>query len=334
MTNGETSYLPPEGRPDTRIKPRERWMTGFAHSAAVYRSDDEFIGQVRPFLERGLASHGAVMAALDLRKIVLLEDVFGADAARVRFVDMHVVGRNPGAIISAWDDFAHANDGRALWGVGEPAWPGRSTAELEECHHHEFLLNAAFAEARDFRMLCPYDAAGLDPRVVERVYESHPSVVTSDGERRTGAKASAEALRALLERPLPPPPVNATEITFDLSSLQVVRWLVRTTVGNAGMDDDATSDFVFSINELAENSVRQASGRGQVRIWNDGEDCVVEVSDDGRLDDPLVGRRRPARAGLGGRGLWLTHQLCDLVQVRSSDRGTTVRAHMRVPINR
>ena len=109
---------------------------------------------------------------------------------------------------------------------------------------------------------------------------------------------------------------------------------MRLTLANAGIDDDATSDFVLSINELAENSVRQASGGGQVRIWNDGEDWVVEVSDDGRLDDPLVGRRRPARAGLGGRGLWLTHQLCDLVQVRSSDRGTTVRAHMRVPINR
>jgi anti-sigma regulatory factor (Ser/Thr protein kinase) len=306
-------------------------MTGFAHFAVVYRSDDEFIGQVRPFLERGLASRGEIMAALDLRKIGLLEDVFGADSARMRFVDMHVVGRNPGAIISAWDDFARAHEGRALWGVGEPAWPGRSNAELEECHSHECLLNAAFVDARDFRLLCPYDAAGLDPRVVERAYESHPSVVASDGERRTGAEVSAEALRAVLERPLPPAPANASEITFDLASLHIVRWLVRTALANEGMDDDAASDFVFSINELAENSVRHASGLGRMRIWNDGEHVVAEVSDDGRLDDPLVGRRRPTRAGQRGRGLWLTHQLCDLVQVRSCDRGTTVRAHMRVP---
>jgi anti-sigma regulatory factor (Ser/Thr protein kinase) len=274
------------------------------------------------------------MAALDLGKIGLLEDVFGADAARMGFADMHVVGRNPGAIISAWDDFARANDGRTLWGVGEPAWPGRSDAELEECYQHECLLNAAFADARDFRMLCPYDAAGLDPGVVERAYESHPSVVTSDGEHKTGAEVSAAALRALLERPLPPPPAHATEISFDLSSLHVVRWLVRTTLANAGVYDEATHNFVFSINELAENSVRHASGRGQMRIWNDGEHAVVEVSDHGRLDDPLLGRRRPAGDLEGGLGLWLTHQLCDLVQVRSSDRGTTVRAHMRAPITR
>ena len=309
-------------------------MTGFTHSAAVYRSDEEFIGQVRPFLERGLASHGAIMAALDLRKIALLEDVLGADAARMSFADMHALGRNPGAIISAWDDFARANAGRALWGVGEPAWPGRSNAELEECYQHECLLNAAFAEARAFRLLCPYDAAGLDPRVVEQASISHPSVVVGDGERSTGASASGEALRALLERPLPPSPRDVTEIAFDGSSLDLVRWVVRTILANAGVDEDAAGDFVFSINELAENSVDHASGRGELRIWNDGEHVVAEVSDDGRLGDPLVGRRRPPAADRRGRGLWLTHQLCDLVQVRSSDRGTTVRAHLRVPIDR
>jgi anti-sigma regulatory factor (Ser/Thr protein kinase) len=213
--------------------------------------------------------------------------------------------------------------------VGEPAWPGRSEEELEECHQHEYLLNAAFAQARDFRLLCPYDAAGLDPHVVERAYESHPSVVTRDGERGTGAEFSPDALRALLERPMPPAPDDATDLTFDQSSLPLVRWVVRTILANAGVDDDATSDFVFAVNELAENSVRHASGQGQLRIWHDGENVVVEISDDGRLDDPLLGRLRSPDGGERGFGLWLTHQLCDLVQVRSSDRGTTVRARMR-----
>ena len=30
----------------------------------------------------------------------------------------------------------------------------------------------------------------------------------------------------------------------------------------------------------------------------------------------------------GGRGVWMANQLCDLVQVRSSDDGTVVRLHM------
>jgi anti-sigma regulatory factor (Ser/Thr protein kinase) len=31
----------------------------------------------------------------------------------------------------------------------------------------------------------------------------------------------------------------------------------------------------------------------------------------------------------GGYGLWLANQVCDLVQVRSSPAGTTVRLHVR-----
>jgi anti-sigma regulatory factor (Ser/Thr protein kinase) len=57
---------------------------------------------------------------------------------------------------------------------------------------------------------------------------------------------------------------------------------------------------------------------------------VFEVRDHGRIHDALVGRTRPAPDQLGGFGLWLAHQLCDLVQVRSSLAGNVVRLHMRV----
>ena len=54
---------------------------------------------------------------------------------------------------------------------------------------------------------------------------------------------------------------------------------------------------------------------------------VVEVRDAGRIADPLVGRQLPSWDAVGGRGLWLANQLCDLVQIRSSDTGTVVRIH-------
>jgi len=37
------------------------------------------------------------------------------------------------------------------------------------------------------------------------------------------------------------------------------------------------------------------------------------------------GHLEPSQAEKGGRGLWLARQLCDLVEVRSSDSGTAVR---------
>jgi hypothetical protein len=40
-------------------------------------------------------------------------------------------------------------------GVGEPIWPGRGAAHLEECQWHEALINRAFAELQGFWLICP-----------------------------------------------------------------------------------------------------------------------------------------------------------------------------------
>ena len=49
------------------------------------------------------------------------------------------------------------------------------------------------------------------------------------------------------------------------------------------------------------------------------------MQDDGHVEDPLVGRRMPPLEATGGRGVWLANQLVDLVQLRSTQAGTTVR---------
>ena len=41
-------------------------------------------------------------------------------------------------------------------------------------------------------------------------------------------------------------------------------------------------------------------------------------------------RRRPALDVLGGQGLWVVNQVCDLVELRSGRTGTTVRLQMRL----
>ena len=68
-----------------------------------------------------------------------------------------------------------------------------------------------------------------------------------------------------------------------------------------------------------------------MRIWREDETLLCEVSDRGLITDPLVGRQQPTPRQLGGRGLWMVHQLCDLVQVRSSPTtGTVTRLHVRL----
>ncbi|TMK62239.1 MAG: ATP-binding protein, partial [Actinobacteria bacterium] len=75
---------------------------------------------------------------------------------------------------------------------------------------------------------------------------------------------------------------------------------------------------------------QRASRRGPrtLRLWEERDAVLCEVSDSGVLDEPLAGRRRPAREEPTGRGLWLVNQLCDLVQIRSFREGCVVRVHM------
>ena len=79
--------------------------------------------------------------------------------------------------------------------------------------------------------------------------------------------------------------------------------------------------------EVATNSIRHGSGGGTLRLWRQEDALVCEVTDPGHITDPLVGRRTPSPATQGGRGLWLANQLCDLIQVRSTPAGTTIRLH-------
>ena len=46
--------------------------------------------------------------------------------------------------------------------------------------------------------------------------------------------------------------------------------------------------------------------------------------------DPQAGQRRPGPDATGGHGLWLVYQVCDLVEVRSDETGTTIRMHMGI----
>jgi Histidine kinase-like ATPase domain len=67
---------------------------------------------------------------------------------------------------------------------------------------------------------------------------------------------------------------------------------------------------------------------GTLRIWDDPDGLVCEVRDRGRILHPLIGREEPEVGQVGGHGIWLVNLVCDLVQVRSSPDGSTVRMKM------
>ena len=124
------------------------------------------------------------------------------------------------------------------------------------------------------------------------------------------------------------PPAGVEAISFDIGSLATVRRIAAQAARNAGIDPARAQDLVVAVNEVATNSLRHGGGRGTLRHWKEGRAFIAEVRDEGFIDDPLVGREMPSPDQMGGRGLWMVNQLCDLVQVRSSRTGAAVRLHV------
>jgi anti-sigma regulatory factor (Ser/Thr protein kinase) len=110
--------------------------------------------------------------------------------------------------------------------------------------------------------------------------------------------------------------------------LDRLRSLVAEHGRNAGLPDSRIADLVIAANEVTTNSLFHGGGVAFVRIWQAAGALVCEVTDRGHFDRPLIDRERPADDPHASRGLWLSNHLCDLVQIQSNSRGTTVRLHM------
>lgn len=300
----------------------------FRHEAFLYRDHSEFMAGAAAFMLEAVAAEEPMLIVVDSLKIQALRSLLPERDHQVEFADMATVGRNPARIIPAWRRFVdeHAEPGRRLRGIGEPIWAGRGPAELVECRHHEALLNLAFEETPRFWLLCPYNAATLDPTVVVEAHTTHP-FVHHNGPGQASPDYHGVDPAALFGEPLPEPPLSRQELVF--SSLRAVRRFVAVQAAAAGLDPATTADVVLAVDEVATNSLRHGGGVGRLSLWRDGDALVCELWDEGSFTDPLIGRRRPSEDQHHGRGLWMVNQLCDLLQLRNNADGTTARLHFR-----
>ena len=301
----------------------------FHHEAVFYDGDDQFVDRSLAFVHGGLKRSEPILVMVGGRKLELLRAALGSRAADVHLVDMEVVGRNPARIIPAWSRFVADNAGAAggMRGIGEPIWAERTPSELAECQLHESLINLAFAAADDFRLICPYDTAALPDDVIAEARRSHP-VVSYDGtEDVSHDYCGIDKVAAGFAQPLAEPPAEAEEIRVTLPSLRAARRLVWRRAEEAGLGD-RSEDFMLAVNEVLSNSLQHAGEDGMLRLWHESDGLVCEVRDRGHIVQPLIGREEPSVGQIGGHGMWLVNLVCDLVQVRSSKQGSTVRMRM------
>jgi len=318
---------------------------GYRHEALIYRGLQGFLDAVVPFVRDGVDRGQPVLVAVIEPRMQALRLALGADAERVNFVDMAVLGKNPARIIPAWREFVEThspvpetdsgNDpglkkstvGTPIRGVGEPIWAGRRRSEIEECQFHEALLNLAICPDTPLWLLCPYDAESLPADVLDEAHRSHPAFIDAEVYRGSTMYGGAYHVGAMFGRELPPPvgPVRNLVVSGN-DGPQVADWVRRWAEGS-GLSVSRAGRLASALRDITQDSVRRPGRSEVLQLWQEGSALICQIHDAAHLQDPLVGRRPSGQEDSRGLALRRANDLCDLVQVRSGAAGTTVRIH-------
>jgi hypothetical protein len=306
-----------------------RARQSYRHEAFLWNGRADFVEGLLPFVEEGVDAGEAVLVAATPEHGKWLSDGLGSTASRVHFVDITLLGRNPARIIPACQQFLHdwSGYGRPARAVGEPLWDGQRPDEVRESQLHEALMNVAIDPDLPFWVRCPYDAGHLDADVLAEASRSHPALATTASYQGSHSYHGHAHAEAMFTGDLPPMDGPATEVDVTQAGLDAVAATVTLQAASGDLCSNQVVDLTHAVRQLAEESLTRGARQLTVRTWDRPDAVVAEVADTTVTHDLLVGRRLPQAPG--GDALWWANQACDLVQIRSSGRGTTVRLHMR-----
>ena len=115
-----------------------------------------------------------------------------------------------------------------------------------------------------------------------------------------------------------------THVEPALTALAPLRHSLDAWLERGGMGEPPRAAVVLATHEAVANAIQHAGAPSPVVVRGDADadGVVIEVSDDGHWkppDDPPSEER--------GRGLTLIRSLVSDAQIRTGDRGTTVRIH-------
>jgi anti-sigma regulatory factor (Ser/Thr protein kinase) len=300
----------------------------FVHPALFYSGDAEYLAGTLPFIADGLASGEPVAVAVPGDRVELLRSALGPSADRVRMMDMTVAGRNPGRIIpGVLRAFADQHQTGHVRIIGEPIWPRRTADEYPACLRHEALINHSFT-GRTVTVLCPYDAAGLDPRVLEDAARTHPLLVDHDGTSES-CRYAPDAVLDDCNQPLPTPQ-GADRFVIDATGLAGLRRVVAAFGQRQGLSPGRADDLLLVLTELATNSIEHAGSLATVFLGRVCDRVVCQVRDTGYISDPLAGRHPASQSQLRGRGLLLVNHLSDLVRGYTSPGETVTEVQFAI----
>jgi anti-sigma regulatory factor (Ser/Thr protein kinase) len=303
--------------------------SGLLHRAVVHRGEDEVLAHLAAFARRGVEAGDVTIVLAPPRRLAAVRRELGA-AAPVDWLPNHLESMRLG---TAFDDIrrllaVRQGSGRlrvaADWDLS-----GRSPSERRAFMRWEAAATAILATA-DATVLCCHDDS--DPAVAEGARATHPEVWTEAG---WAADPAYRPPAAHLRDCEAPGPLEGEPLPLgDPWDLAPMRDRIARAGRAAGLDAEALADFGIAANEVAANALWHAWGPREARVGVAGGALVCEVRDGGPGLEPLRAHAPPAPGGGSGQGLWIAHQLADVVQVIPDGGGTRVRLEVGLPAPR
>jgi anti-sigma regulatory factor (Ser/Thr protein kinase) len=302
--------------------------SGLRHLAFFYSGLAEYRSQILRCVRASMARDEPVFIALPGDRALLLGAELDGEPGELACLDIADMGTNPARIIPELRAFTDKHSGQRVLMIGESLWPGRPPAEAREAIRHDALINLAFARI-PATIVCAYDVTGLPPSAISDARYTHPEHLV-DGETETApGHAPTWDIPAGCDRPLPPPPASAETLGYR-GDLAPVRRMVESHARRTLLSPDRIADLVLAASEVAANTLGHTASGGTFQVWHDADEILCQAHDQGWITDPLAGRVRRGPDGRG-HGLYLVNHVCDLVELRTGQAGTTIRMHMRLP---
>jgi anti-sigma regulatory factor (Ser/Thr protein kinase) len=305
------------------------------HRALLYDDPGRFVETVGAFVREGVRGGDKVLAAAAPDKLAWLREELGPEAGAVDFADAGVLYARHGPMLRALTDYLHRHarrgTGRARI-VAEHPLTDRRPAVVRAYMRYEAAANIAFDDY-DARVVCPYDTARLPAGIVEDALRTHPEVLEEGRLRRSALFTDPRSFVRRRVRPRAAPPDAPTFVIERAEDLVGARALVRAEAERAGVPDETIEGLVLAVSEVGANALVHGAPPRAAWAYVEQGALVCQVRDGGPgLADPLAGYLPPDRGLLTGRGLWLAHQFCDVVEIASEPSGTDVYLHVAAPV--
>jgi anti-sigma regulatory factor (Ser/Thr protein kinase) len=297
------------------------------HQALLYRDLQELADVGGALIREGLEAEQPIWMITDGVTTETLRDALGADARHVEFhaaSDWYTTG--PRTLANTSQRLADAGPDVRVRTIGEVPVRGSGPTAVREWARYEALLNHVFAPARA-DLLCLYDASNSAPEVLEHARRTHVTLHEHGLSAPSAAYATPAAVLGELDAgPLPPAPADAAVLRFD-DRPAPARAFATERAAAAGLYGQYLEDLRVAASEIITNAIVHGSAPRWLRTWIAEGHVVCEISDGGQgFASPFTGFAAPSLDAIGGRGVWIARQLCDLVEVR----GAQVRLHMRL----